>query len=459
MIKFSGERDLRYGQVSQDILHLVQDTLNRRPSGAELSQSTPPASPPRRRTSTSSLNSSEMDVEMDSHVRQASKDGAKRAARHLRNGFRGIFRLKRSSPESERLPPIHKGVSPKERKYEVLDKGSAQTMIEHSRSRRSGIDDNISQELMKSLIPLRDFDTVFVIDDSASMLRPVTEGRNVMTRWESVIRSIEYFGGLAAQLDDDGIDLHFINNRRKDRENIQSGKTLLDIVEGIQSWPDSNYLDDILQLILDEYVQKYRYYRKGSDSDHETRSLKPLNVIVISDGKSKDHEKVEATLVRTARALRGLNAPPTQVGVQFVQVGDDEVAAQWFRTLDDKLRPMYGVRDVSLLILEELFAGVPLTKCVFDRLSIRDRSVTETILERNRCSRNSDRFSLARSREQWMPRKMWRVEDGGQSETVCSRVRSWISSLLRHRVLWLSYIIRCGSRLVISFGPDARLNC
>ena len=96
MIKFSGERDLRYCQVSQDILRLVQDTLNRPPSGAALAQSTPPGSPSRRRTSRSSLNPSEMDVETDLHVKQTSNDGAERAARHLKNGFRGISRLRRS---------------------------------------------------------------------------------------------------------------------------------------------------------------------------------------------------------------------------------------------------------------------------------------------------------------------------------------------------------------------------
>jgi hypothetical protein len=361
MIKFSSERDMRYGQVSQDILHLVQDTLRRRPSGGTLSQSTAPASPTRRRTSTSSLNSSDIDVEMELHVKQDSKGRAERAARHLKNRFRGIFRLKRSSPESERLPPTQNGTLQNIRQSVVSHPGFAQTMIEHSRSRHSGVDGIIPEELIEALFPLRDFDTIFVIDDSASMLKPVTEGRNLMTRWESLVRSIEQIGGSAAQIDDDGIDLHFINNRHKDRENIRSGKALLDIVTSIDWWPDATYLDDILQFILDEYLQKYRFYRKGSEFDHETRSLKPLNVIVISDGKSKDHEKVEATLVRTARALQGLSAPPTQVGVQFVQVGDDEIAGQWFRTLDDKLRPMYGVRDVSLLILEQ-FVGVPLIR-------------------------------------------------------------------------------------------------
>ena len=361
MIKFSSERDLRYGQVSQDILRLVQDTLRPRSSGGVLSQSTPPASPTRRRTSTSSFNSSKTDVEIELHAEQISKGRVKQAARQIKTRFRGFFRLKRSSPESERRHPTKKSTLPNIRQSIVSNPGFAQTMIEQSQTRRSGVDGIIPEELNASLSPLRKFDTVFVIDDSASMLKRVTEGQDSITRWESLIYSIEQFGGLAAQIDDDGVDLHFINNRHKDRENIRSGKALLDIVTGIDRWPDATYLDDVLQFILDEYLQKYRFYRKGSKLDQATRSLKPLNVIVISDGKSKDHEMVEASLVRTARALRELNAPSTQVGIQFVQVGNDEIATQWFRTLDDKLRPMYGVRDVSLLILEQ-FAGVSLIR-------------------------------------------------------------------------------------------------
>ena len=42
-----------------------------------------------------------------------------------------------------------------------------------------------------------------------------------------------------------------------------------------------------------------------------------------------------------------MNAPDTQIGLQFLQVGDDEAAAKWLKSLDDDLENDHDVRDVS----------------------------------------------------------------------------------------------------------------
>jgi hypothetical protein len=40
--------------------------------------------------------------------------------------------------------------------------------------------------------------------------------------------------------------------------------------------------------------------------------------------------------------------PNFQVGVQFVQVGYTEMVNRWLKILDDKIRVLYGIRDVSI---------------------------------------------------------------------------------------------------------------
>lgn len=52
-------------------------------------------------------------------------------------------------------------------------------------------------------------------------------------------------------------------------------------------------------------------------------------------------------LARAARAFTDLEMPEFQVGVQFIQVGADEVAKKRLWLLDDKLSERYSVRDVS----------------------------------------------------------------------------------------------------------------
>jgi len=45
------------------------------------------------------------------------------------------------------------------------------------------------------------------------------------------------------------------------------------------------------------------------------------------------------------KKLDKMNAPLTQVGIQFLQVGDDDEAAKWLKSLDDDLEDDHDVRD------------------------------------------------------------------------------------------------------------------
>lgn len=75
--------------------------------------------------------------------------------------------------------------------------------------------------------------------------------------------------------------------------------------------------------------------------------VKPLNVIAITDGAFTDD--AESVIVDVARRLDGPkcgNAVPWQVGIQFFQIGDDELARRYLEELDDELGTK--VRDGNL---------------------------------------------------------------------------------------------------------------
>ncbi|EEH34292.2 hypothetical protein PAAG_05341 [Paracoccidioides lutzii Pb01] len=69
----------------------------------------------------------------------------------------------------------------------------------------------------------------------------------------------------------------------------------------------------------------------------ETKALgntvKPLNIIVITNGRPTDD--VETVISNAANRLDKCNAKPWQVGIQFVQVGNDSKATKWLKKLDD----------------------------------------------------------------------------------------------------------------------------
>ena len=74
-------------------------------------------------------------------------------------------------------------------------------------------------------------------------------------------------------------------------------------------------------------------------------AIKPLNIIVITDGVPTDDP--ESVIVSVAKKLDKLEAPPWQVGIQFFQVGEEKGAAEALEDLDDGLKDANGgIRDI-----------------------------------------------------------------------------------------------------------------
>ena len=70
-----------------------------------------------------------------------------------------------------------------------------------------------------------------------------------------------------------------------------------------------------------------------------------MNIIVITDGSPSDD--VESVLVNAAQKLDKMDAEPWQLGVQFVQVGNERGAREHLEGLDDELAALGGgCRDI-----------------------------------------------------------------------------------------------------------------
>lgn len=200
---------------------------------------------------------------------------------------------------------------------------------------------------------LRKFDTVFLIDDSGSMW-----GR----RWRETRQALEQLLEVALEYDDDGVDFYFINHQTKDRGSSQepwkagtgyrnvkkaTGKTRPDEQLSVEEIfdkvsPSGGTLTGMrLEKILGRYLRKYE--EKVRETDDET-CLKPLNIIVITDGVAQDHPK--EYIVPAAQRLDRVGAPIYQIGVQFFQVGNDRQATESLRVLDDELSNAQGCRDM-----------------------------------------------------------------------------------------------------------------
>lgn len=185
---------------------------------------------------------------------------------------------------------------------------------------------------------LGQFDTIFLIDDSGSM-----SGRN----WQETSDALSAISPIITEQDADGIDIYFLNHRNASaRSNLggysnvtspASVQEIFRIVRPSGGTPTGTRLNSILKTYLNDL-------HEAMSKKNQQNRVKPLNIIVITDGKATDD--VESSIISAAKKLDKMGAEPWQVGIQFFQVGEDRAAAADLQELDDGLADQHNVRDM-----------------------------------------------------------------------------------------------------------------
>ena len=201
------------------------------------------------------------------------------------------------------------------------------------------------------------FDTVFIIDDTSSMQGPVDSEDDSdwpLDKWTVLEECLQHIVGIAATHDKDGVDVQFLKAKTMAQKNIKDTGTILAMLQCIRPRLESDdhrgtFFHQELIRAIDPVLWEYQQYvddrKRGISREHP----KPLNLIVITDGDADDQDEVEDYLTGVARQLDRLEAPGRHIGIQFVQIGDDDEAAAWLTDLDDGFKSR-GIRDVSLLL-------------------------------------------------------------------------------------------------------------
>jgi hypothetical protein len=190
----------------------------------------------------------------------------------------------------------------------------------------------------------------------------------MIAHWSSTRVAFENLATTALQHITDGVEVAFLNDYIAER-NITTVYTKDDVrrcfkdrvLQGVT--PIGDALDGVLKDYVDAYVEAKRArtsgapqfsdrYRNettespptaGRTTNHKKRP-KPLNIVILTDGIPTDD--VESVIVSNARLLDSLNAPLSQVGIQFVQIGNEEGVREELKDLDDYIANVYGIRDM-----------------------------------------------------------------------------------------------------------------
>ncbi|KAJ5925987.1 hypothetical protein N7454_007497 [Penicillium verhagenii] len=193
---------------------------------------------------------------------------------------------------------------------------------------------------------LKDFDTIFLVDDSSSMCGP---------RWREAEAAIAAIAPICTQHDSDGIDVYFLNHRNTRfthanrsstsgaYENVTSAQEVREIFSSVTP-RGATAVGSRLREILSPYMGRVEQMRASQNQQGEISDpslfVKPVNIITITDGAFTDD--AESVIVQVARMLdtSGPQFPPAlpwQVGIQFFQIGDDVLAMKHLQGLDDDL--------------------------------------------------------------------------------------------------------------------------
>ncbi|KAG2013153.1 hypothetical protein CC2G_010090 [Coprinopsis cinerea AmutBmut pab1-1] len=177
----------------------------------------------------------------------------------------------------------------------------------------------------RALARLREYDTIFVIDDSSSMCNDATVDQ---TRWDVACDALAEFSEIAARYDKDGIDIHFLNSPRV-------GKGLKGVNDVRRLFMDltpsgMTYIGKKLEsLLTKDYIKQMELASKELGA-----WPKRLNFMIITDGEASDAVDLKKFLRDTANTLHKLRAPQAQIGFQFLQIGNDKHATRFLEDLD-----------------------------------------------------------------------------------------------------------------------------
>jgi len=174
---------------------------------------------------------------------------------------------------------------------------------------------------------------VFIIDDSTSMRQ----------HWSEVINLLDSLAYLVKKFDRNGMDLYFTHSdtkvhakkSRKLVETVRKHQPPL-AIPGRERYTD---IDASLGNLLEQYRKRIQKYGDRRRSAPFHCDVKKMIVYVFTDGQWQPHsdQSIERTLRLLVETLKRYLRRPKQIGVQFIQFGDDNDARKCLEWLDNGL--------------------------------------------------------------------------------------------------------------------------
>jgi Mg-chelatase subunit ChlD len=172
-----------------------------------------------------------------------------------------------------------------------------------------------------TMTDLKKYDFVIVIDRSGSMGTPMPNGK---TRWQNAQEATEQWAREAEAYDSDGLTVLTFNETFVEYKNVKASEVSRIFTEYKPG--GSTGLHTVLEHVLNQYAG--------------VKNAKPVLVFVITDGAPDDKDKAAKVI---AAATHKMTADE-EIGIQFIQIGDDSGARTFLESLDDDLQKTHKAK-------------------------------------------------------------------------------------------------------------------
>lgn len=200
---------------------------------------------------------------------------------------------------------------------------------------------------MSSKLEGRDFSVL--IDRSGSMAM----GNGSQTRWQSAQEGAVALASKCAQFDPDGIEVMLFGSKVIKFDDVTPDKVAA-IFKEYDPMGSTN-----LTGCLEAYFSGY-FERKTTGK----AKAKGEVVLVITDGEPDNRASVAKVIVEATKKLERED----ELGITFIQVGDDKGATDFLKFLDDDLEKQGAKYDIVDTITLVDCESKPLTQVLLDAL-------------------------------------------------------------------------------------------
>ncbi|KAG8704241.1 hypothetical protein FRC08_002346 [Ceratobasidium sp. 394] len=207
---------------------------------------------------------------------------------------------------------------------------------------------------ISDLKSLQRYDLVLLVSDSSSM----DQGG----KWQKCGELLTQLARIAMQYDRDGIEIHFLNtDSERSDDNFSSEEDVESMFQSVASPEGSSRLSDKLDLLVSEYRGQLKRYIDSNPAKPWRLGTFPKKAIyvVLTDGNHADTRKIVGIIADMAGFLKTLQAPSTQFGIEFVQIGEPSDFEWLHRAIDqdEKVRGIVGIDAYNGGTLETIQLG------------------------------------------------------------------------------------------------------